>query len=198
MDREQEIVLEEHATVFVADKDGQAAGAAHGLYERGTRLLARYVWHFLPTGGDAFRTVLAESPRPGVLEARYALGDEAAPPIAVCRSVSAHALGLHDELEVSNTSRERLSLSLELEVATDASPPGHAQVDDRHLALAHSGPDGVHRRILLAFDALAAARPDGADWELSLAPGEQVHLHVHVHVATALSDDAAGPADERA
>lgn len=182
MDDGHEFTLEEQASTFVADHDGQATGAMHGLYERGARVLARYAWRFLPTGADAFRTVLVKSPRASLLDARYALGDEAAPVIAVCRRMTAHADGVHDELEVANLSPERTSLSLELEIATDAPEHDHVQVDDRILTLERISPDGADRRVVLAFDALGAARPDGADWELSLAPGERVQLDVRVHV----------------
>ncbi len=182
MDGRHDVRLEEQASVFVADRDGQATGGTHGLYERRTRVLARYAWRFLPSGAGVFRTVLAKSPRPGIFEARYAVGDEASPAVVVCRRMTAQALGFHDELEISNMSPERSSLSLELEVATDAPSHDLMRVQDRTLALERTDPDGVDRRVVLAFDALGAARPDGADWELSLAPGERVHLHVHVRV----------------
>ncbi len=199
MDFRHNVVLKEHYTFFVGDADGHAHGGEHGLYNRDTRMLARYAWRWLPTDAGRFQTLVAQSPRPDVFHGHYALIDGPSQLLAVRRRTVATADGLRDELEVANTSLERRSLSLELEVAGDfvdlfeargwhhlERAAADAEAEASRLCLRHVASDGVHQSVTLRFDELAAARPDGADWELSLAPGESVQLAVEVRIANPL------------
>ena len=201
MDFSHNVVLKEHYTFFVGDAGGRAQSGEHGLYNRDTRMLSRYAWRLLPSGGGAFQTLVATSPRPDVFHAHDALIDGPSQRLAVRRRLHAYADGLLDELEVTNTSLERQSLSLELEIGADFADLFEArgwhhldraepdlQVGQHELVLAHTASDGVRQRVALTFDALAAARPDGADWELSLAPGEHVQLQVRVRIDNPLDD----------
>ena len=195
MDFRRNVVLKEHYTFFVADADGHAHGGEHGLYNRDTRMLARYAWRWLPADAATFQTLVAQSPRPDVFHGHYSLIDGPSQLLAVRRRTVATADGLRDELEVANTSLERRSLSLELEVAGDFAdlfeargwhhlerPEADAEAEGSRLCLANVAADGVRQSVTLRFDELAAARPDGADWELSLAPGETVRLAVEVRI----------------
>ena len=202
MDFSRNVVLKEAVTFLVADADGQARGAERGLYQRDTRLLRRYAWRWLGRGGE-FQTLMADSPRLDEFHAHHALIVDGDQRLAIRRDLRIDAHGLVDRLEVANTSLERESLSLELEVEADFAdvfevrgwhrlerePPVVAATGSS-LELRHTASDGLRQGVRLDFDELAAARPDGADWELSLAPGERVTLEV-----TVASDDPFAPAD---
>jgi glycogen debranching enzyme len=206
MDFRHNAVLKEHYTFVVGDADGQVQGGEQGLYNRDTRVLRRYAWRWLPSGDGAFQTLVAESPRPDQFDAHYALIAGPSQLLAVRRRLRVAATGLRDELLVENTSRERRSLSLELEVEGDfgdlfeargwhrleRTPPA-ATATGRDLELRHTASDGLTLAVRLRFDALAAARPDGADWELSLAPGERVALSVEVAIDNPLDDAPTAP-----
>jgi hypothetical protein len=73
--------------------------------------------------------------------------------------------GFCDVVGLHNLSPERLSLSVELNLEAK---PSVTTVTNSALAFG----DGSH----LLLDALAAARPDGADWELALEPAERIEL----------------------
>jgi glycogen debranching enzyme len=206
MDFRYNAVLKEHYTFVVGDADGQVRGGEHGLYNRDTRVLRRYAWRWLPSGDGAFQTLVAESPRADRFDAHYALIEGPSQLLAVRRRLSVAAAGLRDELLVENTSRERRSLSLELEVEGDFGDLFEARgwhrlereapaatAAGRELELRHTASDGLTLGVRLRFDPLAAARPDGADWELSLAPGESVALTVEVAIDNPLDDVPTAP-----
>ena len=190
MDFRRNVVLKEHYTFLVADEEGHARSGEHGLYNRDTRLLRRYGWRWLAAVGG-FQTLVAESPRPDVFHAHHGSIEGPAQRLAVRRRLELGAAGWRDELLVENTSLERHALSLELDVEGDfgdlfEARGWHAlQRDDPTatvtgdgLRLDHVASDGVRQAVALRFDPLAAARPDGADWELSLGPGERVRVWV--------------------
>ena len=195
MDFRRNVVLKEHYTFFVADADGHASNGEHGLYNRDTRFLSRYAWRWLPADAGEFQTLVAQSQRPDRFDGHYALIDGPSQLLAVRRRTFVTATGLRDELDVANTSMQRRSLSIELDVAGDfadlfeargwhhleRSEPDSDAVGTA-LRLSHTASDGVRQGVALRLDDLAAARPDGADWELSLAPGECVRLSVAVDV----------------
>jgi glycogen debranching enzyme len=204
MDFRDTVVLKEHFTFLVADADGQANGSVDGLYNRDTRLLKRYVWRWLASSGGPFQALVAESPRPDSFHAHYALIDGPSQLLAVRRRLRAAAAGLVDEVEVENTSLERRSLSVELEVEGEFADlfeargwhhlerrESDARAEGDRLTLRHTASDGVTQGVALRFDALAAARPDGAHWELSLAPGERVALRVELRVHNPIDDPPA-------
>lgn len=195
MDFSRNVVLKEHYTFFVADADAQARSGEHGLYNRDTRVLSRYAWRFLPAEAEGLQTLLAESPRPDHLHAHYALLGGDAQTLAVRRDLIAAADGLRDRLEIVNSSAERRAFSLELDVASDyvdvfevrgwhqldrEGPSAEAQ--GTTLRFHYRAADALEQAVTLRFDPLAAARPDGADWELSLAPGERVEVWVEVAI----------------
>jgi glycogen debranching enzyme len=205
MDFRHNAVLKEHYTFLVADEEGQAVGGEHGLYNRDTRLLRRYAWRWLAPDGE-FQTLVAESPRPDLFHAHHALIDGPSQLLAVRRRLTLRADGMRDELEVENTSLERRSLSLELEVeaqfgdlfeargwhALERSEPD-VVASGTALSFAHTASDGLRQAVHLQLDDLAAARPDGADWELSLAAGERVRLRVDARIDNPLDDEPAAP-----
>jgi glycogen debranching enzyme len=205
MDFRHNAVLKEHYTFLVGDADGQVRQGEHGVYNRDTRLLRRYAWRWLPAAGE-FQTLVAESPRPDLLDAHYALIEGPAQLLAVRRRLRVGAAGLRDELVVENTSLERRTLSLELEVEGEFADlfeargwhrleraPATATASGRELELRHTAADGLTVGVRLRFDELAAARPDGADWELSLAPGERVELAVELAIDHPLDDAPTAP-----
>jgi hypothetical protein len=85
--------------------------------------------------------------------------------LAVIRRLEAAEGGLRDRISLHNQGPERLPLSVELNL--EATPA----VDAVWLTRIGFG-DGSS----LQLDALAAARPDGADWEVSLEVDERVEL----------------------
>ncbi len=205
MDFRHNAVLKEHYTFVVGDADGQVRGGEHGVYNRDTRLLGRYAWRWLPGAGE-FQTLVAESPRPDLFDAHYALIEGPAQLLAVRRRLRLFAAGLRDELVVENTSLERRALSLELEVEGAFAdlfeargwhrlerPLATATASGHDLELRHTASDGLTVGVRLRFDDLAAARPDGADWELSLAPGERVELAVDLTIDHPLDDAPTAP-----
>jgi glycogen debranching enzyme len=206
MDFRRNAVLKEHYTFVVSDADGQVVGGEHGLYNRDTRLLRRYAWRWLPAGDGEFQTLVAHSPRPDLFDAHYALIEGPSQRLAVRRRLRVAADGLRDDLTVENTSLERRSLSIELAVEGDFSDlfeargwhrlerePPVATAAAHDLELHHTAADGLTVALRLHFDGLAAARPDGADWELSLAPGERVHLTVGLTIDNPLDAPPTAP-----
>jgi glycogen debranching enzyme len=206
MDFTHNIVLKEHYAFFVGDAEGRALGGEHGLYDRDTRFLSRYVWRWLPGDDGTLQTLVADSPRPDTVHVHHARIEGPSQLLAVRRTLRARADGIDDQLVVENTSLERQSLSIELEVAADFADLFEARgwhqvereapatdVGATTLRLAHTSSDGVAQSVNLEFDPLAAARPDGADWELSLAPGERVTLWVRVTTASPLAEPPHAP-----
>ncbi len=196
MDFRFNTVLKEHYAFFVGDRDAHVLTGEHGFYVRDTRVLSRYAWRWLPGDGPEPQTLVVATPRPDVVHAHHAQIEGPSQTVALRRTLRIHASGLVDEVEIENTSNERRSLSLELDAAADFAdlfeargwhrvdrPPAQAEASGSSLTLNHTASDGVASTVRLSFDALAAARPDGADWELSLAPGERVRLRVAVDVA---------------
>ncbi|MBA2665757.1 MAG: amylo-alpha-1,6-glucosidase [Trueperaceae bacterium] len=195
MDFRHNVVLKEHYTFFVGGAEAGADGGEHGLYNRDTRILSRYAWRFLSGSEGRFQALVIDSPRPDTLHAHHALIAGPSQLVAVRRTLHACANGLDDELVIENTSLDRQSISVELDVVADfgdlfeargwhaierAAPIGH--VEATAVEFRHRASDGLEIAVRVTFDALAAARPDGGDWELSLAPGECVTLCAEVRV----------------
>ena len=193
MDFRHNTVLKEHYAFWVADRDARIEGGEHGFYLRDTRLLSTYAWRFLPMDGPEPQALLVEAARPDVLTARYAQIDGPAQTLALTRSLHLNAHGFVDRIDVANTSRERRALSVELAVAADFADVfevrgwprldrAEPDVDARgtEMTLRHTASDGVASTVRIRFDALAATHPGGAEWELSLAPGERVAITVEV------------------
>ena len=196
MDFRHNTVLKEHYAFFVADRDARIDGGEHGFYLRDTRMLSTYAWRFLPMDGAEPQALLVEAARPDALSARYAQIDGPAQTLAWTRSLRLHAHGFVDQIEVRNTSRERRALSLELAVAADFADVfevrGWPRLDraepdvdafGTEMTLRHTASDGLTSSVRVRFDALAAPHPGGAEWELSLAPGERVAVEVEVAAA---------------
>ena len=208
MDFRHNTVLKEHYTFFVGDAEGRVLSDEHGLYNRDTRVLSRYAWRLLPTAEGTMQALVVSSPRPDTLYSHHALIDGPSQTLAAIRTLRAHAHGLDDELVIENTSTARQSISLELEVGADFADLFEARgwhvaqreapavsVEATALALRHTATDGVEQAVRLTFDPLAAARPDGADWELSLAPGERVSIGASVRIDNPLDAPPEGPID---
>jgi glycogen debranching enzyme len=208
MDFRHNTVLKEHYTFFVGDAEARIVGDEHGLYNRDTRVLSRYAWRLLPTAEGAMQALVVSSPRPDTVYSHHALIDGPSQTLAAIRTLRAHAGGLDDELVIENTSSVRQAISLELEAdadfadlfeargwhAADRAAPT-ATVEATTLELRHTASDGVEQAVRLTFDPLAAARPDGADWELSLAPGERVSVGVQVRIDNPLDAPPREPID---
>lgn len=173
MDHPDALRLAATTTTFHADADGNARAADHGLAVAGTVHLARYAWRCLPSDRGALGVAARERFGDAGLELR--LTPSAAPDASdvdgawVRRRLDLRPDGLDDALEVVNDAAERRSLSLELDLAA----PDGAVVDLDHDRWSARVAGSV---VTVRFDALAAVRPDGADWELSLAPGERVRV----------------------
>jgi hypothetical protein len=88
--------------------------------------------------------------------------------LAVTRRLGGAAAGLQDRVSLHNVGLDRLPLSVELNLGTTLAV---ATVTLTHITFG----DGS----ALELDPLAAARPDGADWELSLEVDERIELLAH-------------------
>lgn len=88
----------------------------------------------------------------------------------------------HDHLHAVNGGPGRRSLSIDLEVDADA-----VRVSAHALAF-----DVAGDALLIDLDPLAAAHPNGGEWELSLAPGERVTIGATLAFAPLTPPDRAG------
>lgn len=98
-------------------------------------------------------------------------------PLHVQRDIMSLPNGIRDRVTLQNSGPARASLSVELDaIIADAPAPqvAHFTIDWQ--------PATAGVRVTVEVDALAAVRPDGADWELSLAPGEAITLEVRLRV----------------
>jgi len=174
---------------FVIDDDGHAcgtheadaAGAPAGLYLLAQWVLGTYAWRWLlpvSCAREARRDVTHDARSWTRCSAWHDATGMAQ--LELRRTLSVEPDGATDVVTLTNLGRERLALGVELdcEPVDAAAEPG---VDGTSILLAATRPG--HPSVEVRLDPLAAARPDGGDWELSLAPGEQVSLHAHVRLA---------------
>jgi hypothetical protein len=142
---------------------------AHTLFER-------YAWRWL---ADPLVTTAATRS-----DARWTMqltAAEGALPLVVARELVLDARGFSDRVTLHNPGDWRVGLSLELDALTPATQPRWSVVVGAFkLAFMHL--EGTEAA--LQVDGLAAVRPDGADWELSLAAGETVTLEVQLQLQT--------------
>ncbi|MEX2536891.1 MAG: glycogen debranching N-terminal domain-containing protein [Trueperaceae bacterium] len=115
MDFSKNIVLKENYTFLVANADAQVTGGERGLYNRDTRFLSRYHWHFSPP----LQVLLLHSPQPDRLSAHHALLEHQQQHVAVNRELRLNDGGLVDRLTIEATGLERQVLTLELEFDGD-------------------------------------------------------------------------------
>lgn len=143
---------------------GGALREGGALSEGGVALLEHYAWRILDDEAVHLRRVEQPSDAELVLELELGAGL-----LRFERQLRLSSDALEDRLRISNPTAERRSITFEFELGgvaiTDAAVAADA------LALSTGA-----KRLELRFDALAAVRPDGADWELSLAPGELVEV----------------------
>ena len=207
MDFSRNVVLKEHYTFFVGDATAHAHGGEHGLYNRDTRVVSRYAWRAAPGRSGSFQTLVAATPRPDAFHGHDALIEGPSQLLALRRHLTLRADGLIDTIEVTNTDREQHTLELALDVAADFADlfeargwhrvdrsAARAELGAHSLTLSHTASDGVAMRVQLSTDERALLRPDGADWQLSLAPGERVDLQVRLLIDNPLDDAPHAPA----
>lgn len=155
------------------EDDAPDAEAAATVDWGGAPLLARYAWRWWGASGsvtgDRWQVVADGA------ECHAAWGDaDGQALLRLRRRIRVRRGGWSDEVEFVNPGAARAALTIEFDAAA-ADPVADGLVAPSDLRLATR--TGV---VAVAFDALAAARPDGADWELSLAPGERVALRADV------------------
>ena len=155
-----------------------AAQAAARVSWRDEPLLSHYAWRWW--GADGTVTDDGCVVHEDAVACRAAWEDaDGRPVLLVLRRIRAHARGWTDELEFTNPGGTRQALTIELNAVT-AEPAAQASVSAGGLRFAAGAANAQ-----LTFDALAAPRPDGADWELSLAPGERVVLRAELSLPSA-------------
>lgn len=148
-----------------------------GVAVAGRRVLGRYRWRWWPA--DAAPPTSSVRMDGGAL--RVSEVEDGG--LRLERYLAAAGGGLRDRLVFHNDGAARRALTLELAVAA---APGAAEpvLDVAEPAWTLDGAPPVRVRL----DALAAAHPDGADWELSLAPGEAVEVGAVLEVAPPSTD----------
>lgn len=202
----ENLVLKENYTFVVADRGGMLTGGEHGLYNRDTRMLARYAWTWSVEGRE-LQPLVVETPRPDTLHAHHALIAGPSQLVAVRRTVLLAAAGMTDELEVSNTSREPQTVVIGLEVASDFcdvfevrgwAPQDRAvptvTVQETSVSIVQCASDGVEQAVEVS---IAGERPrltasQGgayASFVVALEPGE----HRSLAVTTRLRNPLDGP-----
>lgn len=149
--------------------DARGAEAAAAVHWHDAPLLSRYAWRWWGASGTAASDLCAT--HTDGAEWRVLWEDEDGhPTLSLRRLIRVDRDGWTDEVGLANPGRARVALTIEFEAAV-SDPTADAVVTASGLQLG-AGAAAVQ----VAFDALAAPRPDGADWELSLAPGERVVL----------------------
>ncbi len=212
------LVLKENYTFLVADSEGMLTGGEHGVYNRDTRMLSRYMWRW--TAGEVvLRPLVVETTRPDTLHSHHALIAGPSQLVAVRRRLTLTAAAIVDDLEVSNTSLERQVVQLHLGLSGDFSDlfevRGWApQVREApevsfgtgHASLRHVASDGVEQGVEVAFAGLEPLLV-GADltsgvpveqtmiqavFTVELAPGESRALSVSIALRNPLDEPPAG------
>ena len=139
------------------------------LRGRGGRVLTAFAWRFLPTDDAPVHgpaTLTTETHRCLTRVTMPARGDG---DLVVTRDLRLRPDGFDERLDLENTGANRRSLAVEL--AFEAALVVGVDLHEVSVAVAASA-----STLTLRFDQLAAAHPGGADWELSLAPGERIAL----------------------
>ena len=197
------LVLKENYTFVAADSEGMITGGEHGLYNRDTRMLSRYVWRW-ESGERPLRPLVVETPRPDTLHAHYALIRGPSQLVAVRRSVTLTAVSLVDELEVSNTSREPQVVELTLELAGDfvdlfevrgwgkrLREAPDVRVSDSCVALRQRASDGVEQGVEVTFSGVAPRLTVGTEGRWAQGSGAPAE-------GTAADADAPAPSSHPA
>ena len=200
MDLSKNVVLKENYTFLVADEGGQLQGGEHGLYNRDTRFLSRYVWAF----GEGTQALVVYTPRPDGLAAHYAQIEGPSQVIGIKRKLSVGADGFRDLLTLENTSLESRSVTLNLTVASDFADmfeargwqklertPPTLQADGSGYALRYRAQDGLEMATRLEPSQKADLEKDGLlSFSVTLEPGEAHTLSVTVTLETPYPDVA--------
>lgn len=182
MDGDNHVLIDHEGLRLTAQPDaggGNDAGATQAPATaswRGTPLLARYAWRWWGADG-AVSSDRCRVRRDGADFSVVWTDARGRTALELRRRLRPRRYGWSDELELVNPGASRLALSIELDAAA-ADPVASELVMAGALHLATGGSTAR-----LTFDALAAARPDGADWEVSLAPGERVQLFAELCLA---------------
>lgn len=212
MDFVKNLVLKENYTFVVADAEGMMTGGEHGLYNRDTRMLARYVWRWR-VGERTLRPLVVETPRPDTLHAHHALIEGPSQLVAVRRTVLLEAAGLVDDLEVSNTSLEPQVVELSLDLAGDFIDLFEArgwapqqreapavEVAGSSVTLTYRASDGVEQAVSVRFsgvDVSPARVASGVEaaFDIALRPGEVRSMRVSVSLNNPLDRPPTRPFD---
>src|SRR5690606_20613033 len=206
----ENLVLKENYTFVVADDDGMLTGGEHGLYNRDTRMLARYAWRW-QVGETRLRPLVVETPRPDTLHAHHALIEGPSQLVAVRRTVSLRANALVDSIEVSNTSLQPQLVEMTLDLSADfidlfeargwapqeRDAPAVDMADGR-IVLRHVASDGVEQGVSVAFAGIEPQLQHGAGsavtaaFSFTLQPGGARTLGVTVALANPLDHPPSG------
>ena len=115
MDLSKNTVLKENYTFFTADEAGFIQGGEHGLYNRDTRFISRYIWDF----GRNMQLLMRFAERPDRLSFHYAELDDAKQLLAVRRELLLGVSELTDILTFENSEADDKTLECTLKVASD-------------------------------------------------------------------------------
>src|SRR5690606_10327972 len=208
----ENLVLKENYTFVVADADGMMTGGEHGLFNRDTRMLARYEWRWR-VGERALWPLVVETPRPDTLHAHHALIEGPSQLVAVRRTAMLGPAGLVDDLEVSNSSLEPQVVELTLDLAGDFIDLFEArgwapqqrdapavEVAANRVTLTHRAADGVEQSVSVEFsgaDVTPSRMGSGVEtsFRVALQPGEIRNVHVTVALRNPLDRPPARPFD---
>lgn len=197
MDLSKDVVLKENYTFFVADDEGQIGGGEHGLYNRDTRFLSRYLWHF----GDNVQALVTHTPRPDRFTAHYAQIEGPSQVFGIRRKLSVQADGFTDALTLENTSLDVRTATLKLTLASDFADmfeargwqklvrtPPTLRAEGGSYVLRYRAQDGLEVAARLKLSQQPAFADDTLSFSLVLEPGEVHILRVTVHLETPFPD----------
>ena len=198
MDFIKNTILKENYTFFVGNENGFAVNGEHGLYNRDTRFLSRYIWHF----PESTQTLVSYNPRPDKLELHHTDFDTHYQRVSIGRNVQISSSSFKDTLRFANTSLDEQSLELKLSLDSDFADLFEArgwhqvkrdivkQIEDQSVTFTYLAEDQVEQSIRLSFSEAFELQKNEILFKLTLAPKESLVLGVDIQLNNPLETGA--------
>ena len=201
MDFSKNTVLKENYSFFVGSQDGFIVDGEHGLYNRDTRFLSRYVWTF-PTNTQ---TLLSNSSRPDTLELHHATLDHHRQLVAFRRKLKISDQGLCDTLTLENPLREPKEVELLLAVTSDFVDLFEARSwasterkvkqahKDKSVSFSYRTLDGLDVASEVTTSLAFEVQSDQLIFKLELPPNSATTLTLNIRICNPLETGAVAP-----